>query len=68
VGTPEPGGLSWSFFFEFMKTLVARKKIVGIDLVELSPIAGQPLSDFICAKLVYKLLGYAFFPNRLQSH
>jgi agmatinase len=65
VGTPEPGGLLWPFFFELMREIVAHKKIVGIDLVELCPIAGQPLSDFICAKLVYKLLGYTFFANRL---
>jgi hypothetical protein len=29
-----------------------------MDLVELAPIGGQPASDFLAAKLVYKCLGY----------
>jgi len=27
--------------------------------VELAPIPGQPSSDFVVAKLVYKMIGYA---------
>jgi len=32
--------------------------VVGMDLVELAPIGGQPASDFLAAKLIYKCLGY----------
>jgi hypothetical protein len=31
---------------------------VGLDLVELCPIPGQPASDFFAAKLANKLIGY----------
>ena len=36
------------------------KKIVGFDVVELCPIKDQPASDFLAAKLIYRLLGYVF--------
>ena len=29
-----------------------------MDVVELAPLGGQPASDFVAAKLVYKCLGY----------
>ena len=32
--------------------------VVAMDLVELAPLGGQPASDFLAAKLVYKCLGY----------
>ena len=29
-----------------------------MDLIELAPVGGQPASDFLAAKLIYKCLGY----------
>ena len=29
-----------------------------MDLIELAPLGGQPASDFLAAKLIYKCLGY----------
>jgi agmatinase len=34
--------------------------VVGCDLVELAPLAGIVAPNFLCAKLVYKILSYRF--------
>jgi len=34
-------------------------KIVGFDVVEIMPISGQARTEFFCAKLAYKMAGYA---------
>lgn len=64
VGTPEPGGLGWYEPLDFLKMVTRNKKIVGFDVVELSPKEGFVAPDFLAAKLVYKLLGYAFFNKK----
>ncbi|UCD55675.1 MAG: agmatinase [Candidatus Omnitrophota bacterium] len=61
VGTPEPGGLGWYEFLDFLKTVTKDKKVVGFDVVELSPKNGFEAADFLAAKLIYRLLGYIFF-------
>lgn len=61
VGTPEPGGLQWHPTLHFLKRLNKKTRIVGFDLVELCPRAKNPASDFLAAKLAYKLIGYIFY-------
>lgn len=56
VGTPEPGGFSWFDFLDILDALKGRR-IVGFDVVELLPLPGQAVSDFLAAKAVYKLAG-----------
>jgi agmatinase len=58
TGTPEPGGGWWYPTLELLRTLFREKTVVAMDAVELAPIPGQPASDFLAAKLVYKCLGY----------
>lgn len=58
VGTPEPGGLEWQEVLNLIKTVSKNKNIVGVDVVELSPIAGLIAPDFLAAKLIYKIIGY----------
>lgn len=60
VGTPEPGGLSWTDIIKFLKTLAASTNIVAFDVVELAPIAGYHAADFLAARLIYKFLSYIF--------
>jgi len=64
TGTPEPGGLHYSEVISLLKQVCERKKVVGFDLVELAPIPGQTMSDFLAAKVVYKLLAYKFANKR----
>jgi agmatinase len=58
TGTPEPGGGDWYSTLAFLRKLSRQRRIVGFDIMELAPIAGQPASDFLAAKLLYRLLGY----------
>lgn len=61
VGTPEPGGLGWYEFLDFLKIITKEKKIVGFDVVELSPKEGFTAPDFLAAKIIYRLLGYVSY-------
>jgi agmatinase len=58
TGTPEPGGGLWHSTLALLRQLFRTKQVVAMDLVELAPLGGQPASDFLAAKLVYKCLGY----------
>ena len=60
VGTPEPGGLRWPEVIDLLMETARRRKIVGFDVVELSPIPGITAPDFIAAKLIYRFLAAIF--------
>jgi agmatinase len=60
TGTPEPGGLAWYEILRLLRAVAGKRRIVGADVVELSPIPGYIAPNFLCAKLVYKLLTYRF--------
>jgi agmatinase len=60
TGTPEPGGLGWYLTLQLLRAVATARSIVAFDVVELAPIPGNVAPDFLAAKLVYKLLGYAF--------
>ena len=60
VGTPEPGGIGWYDFLRAFQLIAEKKQIVGLDVVELAPIAMLNHPDFFAAKLVYKMLGHVF--------
>lgn len=60
TGTPEPGGLSWPEITRLLRRVAEQRRIVAADIVELSPIAGMVAPNFLCAKLIYKLLTYRF--------
>jgi len=58
TGTPEPGGLTWEQICRILRAVVFSRRILGLDLVELSPIPGLVAPDFLAAKLLYRVLGY----------
>ena len=60
TGTPEPGGLSWYETLALLRAVIERRTVVGCDIVELSPMAGNVAPNFLCAKLIYKILSYRF--------
>jgi len=60
VGTPVPGGLQWYPLLSFLKTLFKTHEVIGADVMELAPIEGNVVSEFLAAQLVYKLIGYKF--------
>jgi agmatinase len=60
VGTPEPGGLSWPEITTLLRKVIEQRDVVGCDLVELAPLPGLVAPNFLCAKLIYKILSYRF--------
>jgi agmatinase len=60
TGTPEPGGLMWYEVLTLIRTLAAKRNVVGMDLVELCRSPSSNASSFLSAKLIYKTLGYIF--------
>jgi agmatinase len=57
TGTPEPGGLSWYDAVRALSGVVKGRRVLGFDVVELAPIAGANVSEFVAAKLVYTIMG-----------
>ena len=60
TGTPEPGGLTWYEALALLRRVIDTRRVVGCDVVELCPIPGNAAPNFLCAKLVYKILTYRF--------
>jgi agmatinase len=58
TGTPEPGGLLWDDVLSLMKAVSEKKKVVGFDVVEVLPTPPLRTSEFIAAKLAYRMMGY----------
>jgi agmatinase len=58
TGTPEPGGLDWYQVTGLLRLVAAEKTIVGADIVEVTPIPGQAVTEFLAARLAYKLICY----------
>jgi agmatinase len=67
TGTPEPGGLFWYETLDFLKQVFEEKNVVGFDIVELCPNAVDKSSDFLAAKLYYKMLGYKFMDQDVDD-
>ena len=58
TGTPEPGGLDWYQVTGLLRLVAAEKHIVAADIVEVMPIPGQAVTEFLAAKLAYRLVCY----------
>ncbi|WP_394907519.1 agmatinase [uncultured Mesonia sp.] len=67
TGTPEPGGLLWYETLDFLKMIFKTKNVVGFDIVELCPNENHKASDFLAAKLYYKMLSYKFNASKLRE-
>ena len=64
TGTPVPGGLSWNEAIGLLRAIRrAGKRIVGLDLCEVSP--GETEWDAnVGARLLYKMIGFALLTVR----
>ncbi len=60
VGTPEPGGLNFSQVSDAIKLISQKKNIIGMDVVELSPIPYLVYPEFTISKLIYRIIGFIF--------
>jgi agmatinase len=58
TGTPEPGGIDWFQACVLLRAIAEEKQIVGADVVEISPIPGQTVTEHLGARLIYKMISY----------
>lgn len=56
TGTPEPGGMDWFTINELVRRVARARRVVAFDVVELCPNPNHHASDFIAAKLVYRVM------------
>jgi len=61
TGTPEPDGFLYNDALEIFREIKKqKKKIIGFDIVELSPIENLNHPDILTSRLLYKLLNFSF--------
>ncbi len=61
VGTPEPNGMHFAQIDAVLKSILAEKNLLGMDVCELAPIPGMIAPNFLAAKLIFRTLEHAFF-------
>jgi agmatinase len=64
TGTPEPNGLRWAQAMTLFKTVFKNHNVIGMDVNEVMPISGDARTEFFAAKLIYKMIGFQFFPEK----
>jgi agmatinase len=57
TGTPEPGGLDWYQVTDLLAAVARRRKVVACDCVEVRPLPPNTVTEFLAAKLLYRLIG-----------
>ncbi len=61
TGTPEPDGFLYSETLDVFRALISSgRRIVGFDVVELAPMKGLSHPNLTTARLIYKMLNFAF--------
>ncbi|MFP4356028.1 MAG: agmatinase [Phycisphaerae bacterium] len=58
TGTPEPDGLSWVQAIDLLEALFRRRNVVAADIVEVRPIPPNHVTEFLAAKLAYKIIAF----------
>jgi arginase family enzyme len=59
--------MSWHHMLEALKIICRQGPVRGIDVCELMPLPGSRLSEFVTAKLIFKLLSYLFHPLKKEN-
>lgn len=65
TGTPEPGGFFWHEAISLLQEIFSVKRVVGFDIVELVGDDNDRNSSFAAAKLIYKVIGFNGFIQKL---
>ena len=58
TGTPEPGGLFWRHVTFLLREVFRSREVVAADIVEVAPVPGSQVSEFVAARLGAKMLMY----------
>ena len=65
TGTVVQGGLEWWYGVSLLEQAIAKKELVGADIVEVSPLPDSQLTEYGAAQLAYTMIG-AKFSKRLK--
>ena len=57
TGTPEPGGLDWRQVADLLAAVAREREIVGADVVEVRPLPPATVTEYLAAKLIYRIIG-----------
>ncbi|MDO4758894.1 MAG: agmatinase family protein [Rikenellaceae bacterium] len=63
TGTPVPGGLKFNQAVRLLQLLGAERRIIGFDLVEVSPHASDNIDASVGARMLWKLCGQTLRSN-----
>ena len=66
VGTPEPGGLTWRQITALLRRVCSQRRVVAADVVEVRPIPPNHVTEFVAARLAYKLIAYTQLPGAVR--
>ena len=58
TGTPEPGGMDWRQITDLLRSVCSRREVVGADIVEVRPIPPNHITEYLAARLAYKIIAY----------
>ena len=58
TGTPEPGGLDWYEVTGLLRKVSQNRQIVSADIVEVIPKMAGEITEFLAARLAYKIIAY----------
>lgn len=64
TGTPVQGGLEWYYTLRLLESVIEKKTLVGADVVEVSPMHENVLTEYGAAQIVYNMIN-TFYKSRL---
>ena len=56
TGTPVQGGLEWYYTLRLLEKVIEKKTLVGADVVEVSPVSDNVLTEYGAAQIVYNII------------
>nr|QDY92645.1 N(1)-aminopropylagmatine ureohydrolase [uncultured Planctomycetota bacterium] len=59
TGTPEPGGLDWYQVVDLLEAVTRSRCVAAADVVEVRPLPPGNVTEFLAAKLIYRLIALA---------
>ncbi len=66
TGTPVQGGLEWYYTLRLLERVIEKKTLVGADVVEVSPVPNNVLTEYGAAQIVYNMIN-TFYKKRLTG-
>lgn len=64
TGTPVQGGLEWYYGLKLLEEVIDNRQLVGADVVEVSPVPDNVLTEYGAAQIVYNMIN-TFYKTKL---